>query len=104
MVPSFFALLDQLPLTSNGKVDRRALRAMMGTQFERIAERVAPRDLLESQLARIWEELLHIEPGVRDNFFELGGHSLAGCAAAGACGTGHWKAVERGGGLHGADD
>ncbi|HEX5876035.1 MAG TPA: amino acid adenylation domain-containing protein, partial [Pyrinomonadaceae bacterium] len=76
MVPSFFASLDKLPLTPNGKVDRIALRAMVRTQFERVAERVEPRDLLESQLARIWEELLHVEPGVRDNFFELGGHSL----------------------------
>ncbi len=44
--------------------------------LEHVAERVGPRDLLETQLARIWEELLHVEPDVRDNFFDLGGHSL----------------------------
>ena len=75
MVPSPVVLLAELPLTANGKVDRIALRAR-AAQLERVNERVGPRDLLESQLARIWEELLHVEPGVRDNFFELGGHSL----------------------------
>lgn len=43
---------------------------------ERDDERVGPRDALEMQLAHIWEELLHVKPGVRDDFFELGGHSL----------------------------
>lgn len=76
MAPSIFVLLDELPLTISGKVDRVALRARAGTRFEQVDERVGPRDVLESQLARIWEELLHVEPGVRDNFFELGGHSL----------------------------
>lgn len=45
-------------------------------QFERDDERVGPRDALEMQLARIWEELLHVKPDVRDDFFESGGHSL----------------------------
>lgn len=76
MVPSFFVSLDELPLNANRKVDRVALRARATTQPERVDERVGPRDVWESQLARIWEELLHVEPGVRDNFFELGGHSL----------------------------
>jgi amino acid adenylation domain-containing protein len=76
MVPSFFISLAELPLTPNGKVDRIALRARVRTQLGRVAERVGPRDFLESELARIWEELLHVEPDMRDNFFELGGHSL----------------------------
>lgn len=76
MVPSFFISLTELPLTPSGKVDRIALRAMARTQPERTAERVGPRDFLESELARIWEELLHVEPDIRDNFFDLGGHSL----------------------------
>jgi amino acid adenylation domain-containing protein len=76
MVPSFFISLAELPLTPNGKVDRIALRARIRTQLERVDERVGPRDFLESELARIWEELLHVEPDMRDNFFELGGHSL----------------------------
>lgn len=74
MVPSFFVTLAELPLTPNGKVDRIALRSRATTQTER--ERVGPRNVLETQLARIWEELLHVEPDIRDNFFELGGHSL----------------------------
>ncbi|HZN06001.1 MAG TPA: amino acid adenylation domain-containing protein, partial [Pyrinomonadaceae bacterium] len=76
MTPSLFVVLDELPLTAGGKVDRAALRARQGTQLERVGERVGPRDLLESQLAGIWEDLLHVQPDVRDNFFELGGHSL----------------------------
>src|ERR1700754_806828 len=76
MVPSFFVSLTELPLTTNGKVDRIALRARIRTRVERVDERIGPRDLLESELARIWEELLHVEPDIRDNFFDLGGHSL----------------------------
>ncbi|MDF5723207.1 MAG: amino acid adenylation domain-containing protein [Rhizonema sp. PD37] len=76
MLPSAFVILDALPLTPNGKVDRRALRKpdileSLETSF------VAPRDLLELQLAKIWENVLNVSPiGVRSNFFELGGHSL----------------------------
>ena len=76
MMPSVFAILDDLPLLANGKLDRGALRVKARAQVERVGERVGPRNLLESQLAGIWEELLHVEPDVRDNFFELGGHSL----------------------------
>ncbi|HKP82176.1 MAG TPA: amino acid adenylation domain-containing protein [Pyrinomonadaceae bacterium] len=76
LVPSFFISLDELPLTPNGKVDRIALRARVRAQLERVDERIGPRDPLESELARIWEELLHVEPDIRDNFFDLGGHSL----------------------------
>ncbi len=76
MVPASFTLLDRLPLTANGKVDRAALPA---PERERQPERdyLAPRDTLELQLVRIWEDLLKVQPvGVRDDFFELGGHSL----------------------------
>jgi amino acid adenylation domain-containing protein len=76
MVPAAFVLLDELPLTLNGKLDRAALPAPPGPHAAGVGKRVAPRDLLESQLAGIWEELLHVEPDVRDNFFESGGHSL----------------------------
>ena len=76
MVPAFFISLAELPLTPNGKVDRIALRARVRTQLERVDERIGPRNPLESELARIWEELLHVEPDIRDNFFDLGGHSL----------------------------
>ncbi|MDX6271914.1 MAG: hypothetical protein QOD28_3137, partial [Acidobacteriota bacterium] len=77
MIPAVFVLLDALPLTSNGKVNRRALptpdleRAGAGDAF------VAPRDFLEQPLIKIWEEVLGVKPiGVADNFFDLGGHSL----------------------------
>jgi len=56
--------------------DRITPRGKTVTQSERDDKRVGPRDLLEMQLARIWEELLHIKPGLRDDFFESGGHSL----------------------------
>ncbi|HVS00085.1 MAG TPA: amino acid adenylation domain-containing protein, partial [Thermoanaerobaculia bacterium] len=75
MVPSAFAVLESLPLTANGKVDRAALSASAAP--ERTRQAVEPRDLLELRLVRLWEELLQVQPvGVRDDFFELGGHSL----------------------------
>ena len=77
MVPAAFVELATLPLTSNGKVDRRALPApsLEGTERES-AYRVA-RHPLEFQLVQIWEALLGMAPiGIHDNFFELGGHSL----------------------------
>jgi amino acid adenylation domain-containing protein len=76
MVPSVFVFLDGLPLTVNGKVDRRALPAP-GKSREPESGHLAPRDPLELRLVRLWEELLGVEPvGVRDDFFALGGHSL----------------------------
>jgi amino acid adenylation domain-containing protein len=77
MVPALFVLLDALPLMPNGKVDRRALPAPDRARPESEKAFAAPRDDLELQLTRIWEEILGVRPiGVRDNFFELGGHSL----------------------------
>ncbi|NLG49316.1 MAG: amino acid adenylation domain-containing protein, partial [Chloroflexi bacterium] len=77
MVPSAYVFLDVLPLTPNGKIDRKALPAPEATRQEAEQTFVAPRDELEHQLARIWEELLGVAPvGVTDNFFDLGGHSL----------------------------
>ncbi|HEX6861640.1 MAG TPA: condensation domain-containing protein, partial [Thermoanaerobaculia bacterium] len=75
MVPSVFILLDALPVTPNGKVDRRALERM---EPEARAEEGSPaRSPLEELLAGIWEELLGRERiGTLDNFFALGGHSL----------------------------
>ncbi|MEL5601028.1 amino acid adenylation domain-containing protein [Serratia nevei] len=76
MVPSAYVWLDALPLTANGKLDRRALpepeRAAVG-----IREYAAPQGETETTLARVWCELLEIgQIGRHDNFFELGGHSL----------------------------
>ncbi len=77
MVPSAFVLLDTLPLTPNGKIDRRALPAPDSTRLDSENTYIAPRDELEFQLTKIWEQILGVQPiGVRDNFFELGGHSI----------------------------
>ncbi len=77
MIPAAFMVVDALPQTPSGKVDRNALpapdeaAAATGRQF------TAPRDDLETALSRIWESVLDIKPiGIRDNFFDLGGHSL----------------------------
>jgi amino acid adenylation domain-containing protein len=74
MVPSAFVLLEALPLTLNGKVNRQALPAPNPVQREGF---VAPRTAAEEIVAGIWKQVLGIEQvGVGDNFFELGGHSL----------------------------
>jgi acyl-coenzyme A synthetase/AMP-(fatty) acid ligase/acyl carrier protein len=76
MTPSYYALLDAIPLTSNGKVDRKALpgpELKIGTAYE------APRNGVEKQLAALWAEVLGIDEetaGIHDNFFDRGGHSL----------------------------
>jgi amino acid adenylation domain-containing protein len=76
MRPSAFILLESIPLTPNGKVDRRALPAPE-LQLSLNANFVPPRTAIELQLMQIWEEVLHVHPiGIRDNFFDLGGHSL----------------------------
>lgn len=76
MVPSVFVFLDRLPITANGKVDRKNLPAP--DLSEQIAEHyVAPRDTTEETLVRVWSEVFSLSRiGVHDNFFELGGHSL----------------------------
>ena len=77
MVPSTFMTLSTLPLTSNGKVDRRALPPPDDTPASLSSEYVSPRNAIEEQLAAIWAELLRIpRVGVHENFFDLGGHSL----------------------------
>ena len=77
MVPSTFTVLDEFPLTPNGKVDRRALLAAEGAQPRSEADFIAPRNAIEEALADIWTSVLGVERvGVNDNFFELGGHSL----------------------------
>jgi len=74
MVPSAFVFLDAMPLTANGKVDRRALPK---PDADREVGATAPRTTTELQLVQIWSEVLNIPTvGVRDNFFDLGGHSL----------------------------
>ncbi len=74
MMPSSFVVLESLPLTANGKVNRRALRVpLIKSEFCY----VAPRTLVEEVLVKIFAEVLGLKHvGIHDNFFELGGHSL----------------------------
>ena len=75
MIPSFFIRLDSIPLTPNGKVDRKALPKPDKTIGS--SEYVPPTNETEEKLVKIWSEILKIEKvGINDNFFELGGHSL----------------------------
>lgn len=77
LIPSAFVIVSALPLTANGKVDRRALPMPESDRSTDPEIIVAPRDELEQQLTEIWERILDVRPiGISDNFFELGGHSL----------------------------
>jgi acyl carrier protein len=82
MVPSAFVVLERMPLTPNGKLDRRALPtpeldAYVSRDYQ------APQGAVEEIVAAIWQELLGVERvGRNDNFFELGGHSLLGMKLA----------------------
>ena len=76
MIPAAFVVVEAIPLTPNGKVDRKFL---LEQEVELLSSReyAAPGTETEKQLARIWAEVLGIERvGIHDNFFELGGHSL----------------------------
>ncbi|WP_196492096.1 phosphopantetheine-binding protein, partial [Pseudomonas fluorescens] len=76
MVPALFMHLDALPLSPNGKLDRKALPAP-GMDALQVREYAAPEGDTEILLAQLWAELLKVERvGRHDNFFELGGHSL----------------------------
>ena len=76
MVPSAFVMLDCFPLSSNGKLDRRALPAPQG-RSKSIAEYIAPRNELERVLVDIWTQVLRVDGiGVQNSFLDLGGHSL----------------------------
>ncbi|MFN2529807.1 MAG: amino acid adenylation domain-containing protein [Pyrinomonadaceae bacterium] len=77
IVPSAFVILETLPLTSNGKLDRRALPAPELSRPDLHEIFVGPRDPLEEQLVKTFEKVLVRKPvGIRDNFFALGGDSL----------------------------
>jgi amino acid adenylation domain-containing protein len=77
MVPAAFVVLDHMPLTPNGKVDRKRLPAPELDRQQLEKQYVGPRTVIEDVVAGIWQEALALERvGVHDNFFELGGHSL----------------------------
>ncbi|NET03094.1 MAG: amino acid adenylation domain-containing protein [Sphaerospermopsis sp. SIO1G1] len=75
MTPSAFVYLESLPLTANGKINTRALPAPETLTTD--ADIISPRNLIETQLVEIWQQVLGIEKiGINDNFFELGGDSI----------------------------
>ncbi|WP_289355977.1 non-ribosomal peptide synthetase [Paenibacillus sp. S-12] len=76
MIPTHFIRLEKMPLTPNGKLDRKALPAPEGA-LRTGTEYAAPRTATEAKLAQLWQEVLGLERvGIRDNFFDIGGHSL----------------------------
>ena len=75
MVPSAFVFLDELPLTANGKINRKALPSPQFQPSETIY--VAPRNAQEELLVQIWQDVLEVDRlGIHENFFDLGGNSL----------------------------
>ncbi|MEH1778655.1 MAG: amino acid adenylation domain-containing protein [Nostoc sp.] len=79
MVPTIFMALEAMPLTPNGKVDRKALPKPDASRPELEANYIAPRTPIEQQIADIWTQVLNVKQvGIYDNFFELGGYSLLG--------------------------
>lgn len=81
MVPAEWFMLGDLPRTSSGKLDRRALLLHQGRRVPARSEFRAPRNAVESQMAGIWADVLGVEQvGIDEDFFELGGHSLLAAA------------------------
>lgn len=77
MIPSAVMLLESLPITPNGKVDRRALPKLSISRPELAENFVAPHTAIQKIITNIWIEILGVQRiGIHDNFFELGGHSL----------------------------
>lgn len=77
MIPAVLSLVDSLPRTSSGKLDRRAIEQFTGTRLEALGSSEPPRTDLEKLVADAWREELEVDRiGLDDNFFDLGGHSL----------------------------
>ncbi|WP_307894581.1 non-ribosomal peptide synthetase [Bacillus swezeyi] len=76
MIPAYFVRVEEMPLTANGKINRKALPAPDGN-MPTGTEYAAPETLIEKQLSEIWKDVLaHSNLGIKDNFFDVGGHSL----------------------------
>ncbi|PEU19015.1 non-ribosomal peptide synthetase, partial [Bacillus wiedmannii] len=77
MIPSYIIQLDKMPLTPNGKIDRKALPVVQEKDISIGSKYEAPRNEMEEKLALVWREVLEVEKiGINHNFFEAGGHSL----------------------------
>jgi aryl carrier-like protein len=77
MIPSGFVILDQIPLTVSGKVDRQALPDVDHEHYDLAVNYVGPRSETENVITQIWQQVLDVKKlGIHDNFFDLGGHSL----------------------------
>jgi hypothetical protein len=77
MIPAAFMAIQAVPLSLNGKADRRALPAPEISRPQLNATYTAPQTAIERMIASIWQDVLHIDTvGLHDNFFDLGGHSL----------------------------
>jgi natural product biosynthesis luciferase-like monooxygenase protein len=77
MVPSIFVSLAEMPLTPNGKIDRKSLPAPRVSEIKATAAYAPPKSQVESTIAEIWQRALGLpKVGTRDNFFDIGGHSL----------------------------
>ncbi len=77
MVPAVFVILDHIPLTPNGKVDRNALPETNGSRTDTEVAYLPPSTEMERMVVRVWQNVLEIDRvGLYDNFFDLGGHSL----------------------------
>jgi len=76
MIPSILILIDEIPLTQSGKINRKALQEI-GISTSHTKQYVAPRNEIEHQLVAIWQEILELEKvGVQDDFFLIGGDSI----------------------------
>jgi acyl carrier protein len=77
MVPAAFVLLETMPISANGKIDRRALPEPGDLRPELDVAYEAPRNAIEQALAAVWQTVLRVDKvGIHDNFFDLGGQSL----------------------------
>lgn len=95
MIPSAYLSLDALPLTANGKLDRRALPAP-GREATAVGEHVEARDAAEASIAAVWAQVLGLEKvGVHDNYFDLGGDSIRAVSLVGALREAGWETSVR---------
>lgn len=78
MIPSNFKFLDEMPLTKNGKVDKKTLKSLNTEQLELKTSYVVPRNEIDELIEGVWKDVLRLTKiGIQDNFIALGGHSLA---------------------------